>query len=92
VRAGRRECRRQVAKLVPVEAFATMELNAGQQIGYGYRESKGAALYRSMTQMIGETRMEALAAAEASAAKRRPRLEVFHALSCAFDVGFTLSL
>jgi hypothetical protein len=35
--------------------------------------------------------MEALAAAEASAAKRRPRLEVFHALSCAFDGSFILS-
>jgi predicted membrane chloride channel (bestrophin family) len=30
MRAGRRECRRQVLKLVPVEAFATMELNGDQ--------------------------------------------------------------
>jgi hypothetical protein len=39
--------------------------------------------YRSITEMIGETRIEAVPAAEASAAKRRPKLEEFHALSCA---------
>ena len=30
VRAGTRECRRHVLKLVPVEAFVTMELNGDQ--------------------------------------------------------------
>ena len=45
-----------------------------------------------MTQMIGETRTEALAAAEASAAKRSPRLDVFHALSCFANGSFALSL
>jgi hypothetical protein len=79
-------------RLVPVEAFATMELNEGQRGGSGYREGKGGALYRSMTQMIGETRMEALAAADASAARRRPRLEVFHALSCTVEGRFAFSL
>ena len=44
-----------------------------------------------MTQMMGETRTEALAAAEASAAKRRPKLEVFHALSCADEDRFAFS-
>ena len=44
---------------------------------------KGGAPYRSITEMIGETRIEAVPAAEASAAKRRPKLEEFHTLSCA---------
>jgi len=47
------------------------------------REEVREASYRSITEMIGETRIEAVPAAEASAAKRRPKLEEFHALSCA---------
>ena len=49
-------------------------------------------LYRSMTQMTGETRMEALAAAVASAAKHRPKLEVFHALSVVAGGSFARDL
>lgn len=55
----------------------------------GYNEGTP---YRSMIQMIGETRIEALAAAEASAANRRARLEVFHALSCAVGDSFVFPL
>jgi len=44
---------------------------------------KGGGPYRSITEMTGETRTEAVPAAEASAAKRRPKLEEFHTLSCA---------
>ena len=36
--------------------------------------------------------MEALVAAEASAAKRRPKLDVFHALSWVIDASFAFSL
>jgi hypothetical protein len=46
---------------------------------------EGGAPYRSITEMIGETRIEAVPAAEASAVRRRPKLEEFHALSCAVD-------
>jgi hypothetical protein len=45
-----------------------------------------------MTQMIGETSIEALAAAEASAAKRKPNLDALHALSCLSNGGFAFSL
>lgn len=36
--------------------------------------------------------MEALAAAEASAVNRKPKLDVFHALSCFVDRSFAFSL
>ena len=75
-------------KLVPVEAFVTIELRYDQN-GFERRRDQP---YRSMTQIMGETRMDALVAAEASAAKRRPRLEVFHARSWATDASFALSL
>jgi hypothetical protein len=45
-----------------------------------------------MTQMIGETSIEALPAAERSAAKRKPKFDVFHALSCFTNGGFAFSL
>jgi hypothetical protein len=45
-----------------------------------------------MTQMIGETSIEALAAAETSAAKRNPKFDVFHVLSCFNNEGFAFSL
>jgi hypothetical protein len=45
-----------------------------------------------MTQMIGETSIAALAAAETSAAKRKPKFDVFHALSCLSNGGFAFSL
>lgn len=56
------------------------------------RKAMEGVQYRSMTQMIGETSIEALAAAEASAANRKPKLDVFHALSCFVDRGLALSL
>lgn len=45
-----------------------------------------------MTEMRGETRMEALAAAPASEATRRPRLDVFDAVSCLADGSRAFSL
>ena len=43
--------------------------------------------YRSMRQIRGETRMEALAAAQASAPRRRARWDVFHWIFSVFTPG-----